>query len=161
VYLCIHQQNHFLDQTNTHKTVLKKKNIRRDGKRRFVNLHICVFTNKITASLSSTRKPFCATHFPSPLNRKKLAECVVAGNLARLRRLWRCIPLAKYASFIRILSQPWSPPLLGRRRRPDDNAEVDDKPRRQTLSAHLVLWLRYQRNDDALVDCAKSLILIV
>jgi hypothetical protein len=66
-----------------------------------------------------------------------------------------------YASFIRILSQPRSPPLLGRRRRPDDNAEVEDKPRRQPLPAHLVLWLRYQRNDDAWVECAKSLILIV
>ena len=106
MYLCIHQQNHFSDQTNTHKTVLKKKNIRRDGKRRFVNLRICVFTNKITASLSSTRKPFCATHFPSPLNRNKLAECIVAGNLARLRRLWRCIPLAKVICFLYPNPQP-------------------------------------------------------
>jgi glycerol kinase len=29
VYLCIHQQNHFSDQTNTHKTVLKKKHSQR------------------------------------------------------------------------------------------------------------------------------------
>ena len=32
---------------------MKKKNICRDGKRRFVNLCICVFNNKITALLVS------------------------------------------------------------------------------------------------------------
>ena len=37
VHLCIHQQNHFSDQTNTHKMVCEGKNHRRDGKRRFVN----------------------------------------------------------------------------------------------------------------------------
>ena len=48
--MCIHQQNHFSDKTNTHKTVCEGKNIRRDGKRIFVYLCIFgVFTNKITA----------------------------------------------------------------------------------------------------------------
>ena len=54
-YYGIHQQNHYSDQTNTHKTVCEGKNIRRDGKRRFVYLFICVFTNKITA-LSDDKK---------------------------------------------------------------------------------------------------------
>jgi len=39
--ICIHQQNHFSDKTNTHKTVCEGKNIRRDEKRRFVYLCIC------------------------------------------------------------------------------------------------------------------------
>ena len=62
MYLCIHQQNHFSDQTNTHKTVLKKKNIRRDGKRRFVNLRICVFTTK-----SQPHSPLQESLFVQPI----------------------------------------------------------------------------------------------
>ncbi len=30
VYLCIDKKKYFLDQTNTHKLVLKEKNIRRE-----------------------------------------------------------------------------------------------------------------------------------
>ena len=47
MYLCIHQQNHFSDQTNTHKTVCEGS---------FVYLCIGVFTNKITALRVPTRR---------------------------------------------------------------------------------------------------------
>jgi hypothetical protein len=82
VYLCIHQQNHFLNKTNTHKTVCEGKNIRRDGTRRFVYLCICVFTNKITALKKREREiERERQRIPQPQHRNRNRTFLTALNL--------------------------------------------------------------------------------